>query len=92
MAASDFAAGILLIATVLSTFYLVLIRPQRRRLRELQHMTERLTPGDCIVTAGGLIGTVVRNADAKTVVVEVAKDVEVCVRRSLINDVISERA
>jgi len=89
MIAQDFAVGFLLIAIVLSVCYLVLIRPQHRRLRELRQMTKRLTPGDCIVTAGGLVGTVVRDADPETVVVKVAKDIEVHIRRNLINDVIS---
>lgn len=89
MIALDFAVGFLLIATVLSACYLVLIRPQRRRLRELRQMTKRLIPGDHIVTAGGLVGTVVGDADPDTVVVKVAKDTEVHIRRNLINDVIS---
>ena len=92
MIALDFAVGFLLIATVLSAFYLVLIRPQHRRLRELRHMTKRLIPGDRIVTAGGLVGTVVGDSGSDTVVVKVAKDIEVHIRRNLINDVISDSA
>lgn len=84
----DFAVGILLTSVVLCAFYLVLIRPQRRRLQELREMAARLSPGDQIVTAGGLVGTVVGNADVNTVLVEVAKDIRVRVRRNLINDII----
>jgi preprotein translocase subunit YajC len=84
----DFAVGILLITTVLCACYLVLIRPQRRRLLELRKMTAQLCPGDRVVTAGGLIGTVMRNADPDTVVVQVARDVDVHIRRDLINDVV----
>jgi len=92
MVAMDFAVAFPLIATVLTACYLVLIRPQHRRLRDLRQMVERLSPGDRIVTAGGLVGTVVGNADPDTVVVEVAKDIEVHIRRTLINDVISGSA
>lgn len=92
MGTLDFAVGVLLITTVLFAFYLVLIRPQRRRLQELKQKTARLSRGDRIVTAGGLVGTVVGNADSNTVVVEVAKDIEVHIRRNLINDVTSERS
>lgn len=84
----DFAVGILLTSAVLCAFYLVLIRPHRRRLQELREMATRLSPGDQIVTAGGLVGTVVGNADVNTVLVEVAKDIRVRVRRNLINDII----
>jgi len=88
MGTLDFAVGILLTSTVLCVFYLMLIRPQRRRLRELREMAARLSPGDQIVTAGGLVGTVVGNADVNTVLVEVAKDIRVRVRRNLINDIV----
>jgi len=92
MGTLDFAMGILLITSVLGACYFVLIRPQRRRLLELRKMTARLSPGDRIVTAGGLVGTVIGNADANTVVVKVAHDVEVYIRRNLINDVIPVRS
>ena len=91
MGTLDFATGLLLIATVLSICYLVLIRPQRIRFLKLQKLTSNLVPGDQIVTAGGILGTVVRNVDPNTVAVNVAHNVEVSVRRNLINDVISTR-
>ena len=91
MGTLDFATGLLLIATVLSICYLVLIRPQRTRFLKLQKLTSNLVPGDQIVTAGGILGTVVRNVDPNTVAVNVAHNVEVSVRRNLINDVISTR-
>ena len=91
MGTSDFATGLLLLATVLSICYLVLIRPQRTRLLKLQKLTSNLVPGDQIVTAGGILETVVRDVDPNTVAVKVAHNVEVSVRRNLINDVISTR-
>ena len=91
MGTLDFATGLVLVATVLSICYLVLIRPQRTRLLKLQKMTSNLVPGDQIVTAGGILGTVVRDVDPDTIAVNVARNVEVSVRRNLINDVISAR-
>ena len=91
MGTLDFATGLVLVATVLSICYLVLIRPQRTRLLKLQKMTSNLVPGDQIVTAGGILGTVVRDVDPDTIAVNVARNVEVSVRRSLINYVISAR-
>jgi len=40
-------------------FYFLLIRPQQKRQRETSKMIEALKKGDRVVTAGGLIGTVV---------------------------------
>lgn len=91
MGTLDLATGLVLGALVLSICYLVLIRPQRTRLLKLQKMTSNLVPGDQIVTAGGLLGTVVRDVDPDTIAVNVAHNVEVSVRRSLVNDVISAR-
>ena len=91
MGTLDFATGLVLVATVLSICYLVLIRPQRTRFLKLQKLTSNLVPGDQIVTAGGILGTVVRDVDPDTIAVNVARNVEVSVRRSLINDVISAR-
>jgi preprotein translocase subunit YajC len=91
MSTLDFATGLVLVAIVLSICYVILIRPQRTRLLKLQKLTSNLEPGDQIVTAGGIMGTVVRDVDPNTVVVNVAHNVEVSVRRNLINDVIRMR-
>lgn len=86
----DFALSILMITIVISACYLVLIRPQSRRLHELRRMIAGLRPGDQIVSAGGLVGTVVGNANSNNVEVEIAKGVRVFIRRNLINDVVSQ--
>ncbi len=83
----DFALGLLLASTVLSAGYLILVRPQLRRLNTLQQMTDHLAVGDTVVTAGGLLGTVVGVVDPDTVFVEVAQGVEVSIRRNRIDDV-----
>lgn len=39
-------------------FYLLMVRPQKRRQSQHQQMVDTLTPGDEIVTIGGVIGYV----------------------------------
>src|SRR3990167_3391411 len=39
-------------------FYFLLIRPQQKKQKETQMMIENVKKGDCVVTSGGLIGTV----------------------------------
>jgi preprotein translocase subunit YajC len=65
---------------VFGVFYLLLIRPQQKRQRQLQAQIADLKAGDKIVTTGGIIGTIttvketsflVRSAD-KTIL-EVAR-------------------
>ena len=43
---------------IIGVFYLLLIRPQQKRQRELQETVAQLKAGDRIVTTGGLIGTI----------------------------------
>ena len=39
-------------------FYFLLIRPQRKRMKEHEQMIARLKKGDRVVTNGGLIGSI----------------------------------
>ena len=54
-------------------FYFLLIRPQKKRDKEVQKMRENIEIADEIVTIGGIIGRVVSIKD-DTVVIETASD------------------
>ncbi len=43
---------------VFGVFYLLLIRPQQKKQRQLQETISQLKTGDRIVTTGGVIGTI----------------------------------
>ena len=64
---------ILLLLFILMWF--LVIRPQRRRQQEQQRIMDNLSPGDEIVTAGGLYGTVQSVLGDDEVRVEIAPDV-----------------
>jgi preprotein translocase subunit YajC len=64
--------------------YVLLIRPQQRRMREHQAVVASLRPGDEIVTAGGIYGTVIA-VDDETMIVEVAPGVELRVLRAAVS-------
>ena len=64
--------------------YLVLIRPQQQRLRSQRQMVASLTVGDEIVSAGGIIGTIVALSDDRASV-EVADGVVIEFLRAAIN-------
>lgn len=49
-----------LIALMFVLFYVLLIRPQQKRLKAQQAMLSALKVGDKVVTGGGLVGTVSR--------------------------------
>lgn len=54
-------------------FYFLLIRPQKKRDKEVQKMRESIEVADEIVTIGGIIGRIVSIKD-ETVVIETAGD------------------
>ena len=56
--------------------YLLILRPQRARARQLQQVRESLAVGSSVMTTAGLYGTVTEVGDT-TVVLEVAEGVRV---------------
>ena len=51
--------GVLLpMLLVFGVFYLLLIRPQQRKQRELQQTIAQLKAGDKVITTGGIVGTI----------------------------------
>ena len=46
-------------------FYFILIRPQQKRAKEQRKMLEAIKSGDEVVTASGIIGTIVTIKDRK---------------------------
>lgn len=54
-------------------FYFLLIRPQKKRDKEVQKMRENIEIADEIVTIGGIVGRIVSIKD-DTIVIETAGD------------------
>ncbi len=50
--------GLLPMILIIGVFYMLLIRPQQKRQRELQQTIAQLKAGDRVVTTGGVIGTI----------------------------------
>ena len=74
---------LILIAIAFGLMWFLLIRPQRRRQNEQLAMQQNVSPGDEVVTAGGIYGTVDR-LDEDEVALEVAEGVVVRVARRAI--------
>ncbi|MEK9680231.1 MAG: preprotein translocase subunit YajC [Pelagibacteraceae bacterium] len=71
-------------------FYFLLIRPQQKRIKEHKAMVEALTRGDNVVTAGGIVGKVVRVLDNDKAELEISENVTVQVVKSTISQVLSK--
>ena len=49
---------------IFGVFYLLLIRPQQKKQRQLQATIAELKAGDKVITTGGVIGTITAVRDA----------------------------
>ena len=68
-------------------FYFLLIRPQQKKQKETRAMLEALEKGNEVVTAGGLLGRVVK-LDEQYATVEIAQNVQIVVQRSAISQLL----
>lgn len=61
--------------------YLLIIRPQQKKMKEQQSMLDKISSGDEVLTSGGIFGKVVGVTD-KVLTVELADGVRVKMLRS----------
>ena len=71
-------------------FYFLLIRPQQKRIKEHKAMVEALARGDNVVTAGGIVGKVVRIIDGDKAEIQISDNVTIQVIKSTISQVLSK--
>lgn len=71
-------------------FWLLIFRPQQKRVREQKAMLAAITRGDTVVTSGGIIGKVTKAVDGEDLEVEIAQGVKVKIVRGMVTDVRSK--
>jgi preprotein translocase subunit YajC len=74
------AGFLILMVLVFVVFYVLAVRPQRRRQAEHQSRIDRVHVGDDVLTTGGIYGTIL-HAEGDDLVVEIAEGVEVHMTR-----------
>ncbi|WP_426164754.1 preprotein translocase subunit YajC [Sandarakinorhabdus sp. DWP1-3-1] len=73
---------------IFAIFYFLMIRPQQKRAKAQRDLIGAATKGDTVVTAGGVIGKIVRVMDAEgEVEIEIAPNVKVRVVKAMLADV-----
>jgi preprotein translocase subunit YajC len=70
----ELASTLLPLLAIFLVFWLLIIRPQRRRAAALQQLRAALSPGDRVMMTAGIFGTLV-SIDGDTARVEVADGV-----------------
>jgi preprotein translocase subunit YajC len=77
--------NLLMVLVLVVMFYVLLIMPQQRRMKDHGTMLKGLKKGDSIVTAGGLVGVIDKADDGSDeVVVDLGSGVKVTALRSTI--------
>ena len=71
-------------------FWLLLIRPQQKKMKLHRGMVSALRRGDRVVTAGGMIGSVSKVISDNELQVEIADGVKVRIVRSTVSEVLSK--
>ena len=80
-------APILLLVVI---FWLLIFRPQQKRMKAQQAMLAAVQRGDTVVNTGGIVGKVAKAVDGEDLEVEIAQGTRVKVVRSMIADVRSK--
>jgi preprotein translocase subunit YajC len=80
---------VLFLVGIALLFWLVLIRPQARRQRELAHMQSTLEVGDEVMLTSGVYGTV-HSLDEEVAQVEIADGVTIKVARGAVGQVVRQ--
>ena len=75
--------SLLLLALVVVAFYFLIARPQSKRLQQQRQMQSSIQIGDEVLTAGGLVVTVVRLSD-ELLTVQLAPGVETQLNRRFV--------
>ena len=68
-------------------FYFLLIRPQQQQRKKHMAMVQAVKRGDTVLTAGGILGKVVKAPEGDECTVEIAEGVQVNVVKATLTDV-----
>jgi preprotein translocase subunit YajC len=84
---SDTLLTFLPMVAIFIVFYFLLIRPQQKKQKDARAMLASLEKGNEVVTAGGILGRIVK-LDDQYATVEVAPNTQMVVQRSSISQLL----
>ena len=74
---------------IFGVFYILLIRPQQKKVRVHREMINNLTRGNKIITSGGIIATITKVLDNRELMVQISDnpEVEIKIAPGMITDI-----
>ena len=76
---------------IFGVFYILLIRPQQKKVRQHREMLNNLRRGDKIITSGGIIGTINKVLDNKEILIQISNEVEIKIAPGMVTDLYNQR-
>lgn len=73
------------IVLIFGVFYVLIIRPQQRKMDEQAKMIKALQRGDRVITSGGIHGKIARIEGDDILILEIADGVQIKVGRSFVS-------
>lgn len=83
-------SGILPIALIFAVFYILIIRPQQKQIKEHKGMMEKLKKGNKVRTSGGIVG-VISKVNSETVELISLDETKIEVTKESVAVVLSEK-
>ena len=71
---------------IFGVFYILLIRPQQKKVKQHREMLTNLRRGDKIITSGGIIATINKVSDNRELQVQVSENVEIKIAPGMVAD------
>lgn len=84
---SSVISQIIMVAIIFAAMYILLIRPQNKKVKEHKDLLISLNSGDEVITVGGLLGKIIKIVD-NFVVLGIAQGVEVTIQKQAIAQVL----
>ena len=74
---------------IFGVFYILLIRPQQKKVKQHREMLNNLKRGDKVITSGGIIGIIAKVNDNKELLVEISDAIEIKIAPGMVADLYS---
>jgi preprotein translocase subunit YajC len=81
------SSPIWMMAIIFVIMYVLMIRPQQKKVKQHQEMVKNLRRGDSVITSGGTLGKVTKVVDDDQIEIEIAPGVRVRQMRSMVTEV-----
>jgi preprotein translocase subunit YajC len=71
---------------IFGVFYILLILPQQKKVKQHREMINNLRRGDKIITTGGIIGSISKVNDNMELLVEISENIEIKIAPGMVSD------